>query len=71
MNFPLSSWVATLEVGSLVTYHYSLGAFPGVVDSIDGNGIWILVETFHGDMLAKVGTDGQGPYSSYITSRNP
>jgi hypothetical protein len=70
MNFPLSSWIATLEVGSPVTYHYSLGRFPGVVDSIEPYGIWVMVETWNGDMLAKVNPDGQGTYSSYITPRD-
>jgi hypothetical protein len=68
-NFPLQSWIDTLEVGSPVTYIYSLGQFPATVDSIDGNGIWVIVETANGDMMAKVGTDGLWTYGSYITPR--
>ena len=69
-NFPLQSWIDTLEVGSPVTYIYRLGQFPATVDSIDSNGIWVIVETANGDMMAKVGTDGLGPYGSHIVPRD-
>jgi hypothetical protein len=70
MNFPLQSWVDTLSPGSEVTYHYSLGRYPGVIESKDQFGIWVLVETPNNPMLAKLGTDGRGPYSSFITRRD-
>ena len=69
MNFPLPSWVANLKVDDKVTYHYTLGAFPAIIENISDKGIWIEVETTNGTMLARVGTDGQGLYSSYITER--
>jgi hypothetical protein len=69
MKFPHQSWVDTLGPGNEVTFHYSLGSYPGVIESKDKNGIWVLVDVPNNTMLARVGTDGRGPYSSYITQR--
>lgn len=69
MNFPLKSWVDSLEVGSEVTYHYSIGQLPAVVDDITALGIWVICNKQGDSFLAKVGKDGHGPYSSFITPR--
>jgi hypothetical protein len=70
MNFPLQSWVDTLGPGNEVTFNYPLGSYPGVIDSKDHDGIWVMVESPYDTMLARVGTDGRGPHSSCITPRS-
>ena len=69
MNFPLQSWVDSLEVGSEVNFHFSLGMLQATVDDITNTSIWLLCQRDGDSFLAKVGKDGHGPYASFIAPR--
>lgn len=68
-NEPSKSWLGSLVVGSEVTYHYSLGSVPAVVNEIDERCFWIGIMIGKNEFHAKVASNGCGPYSSRISPR--